>query len=47
MTSEQKKWLDSIDTEAFYLQSTNKGNLDLANHISAIYDFVNMLRKSL
>lgn len=47
MTPEQKKCLDNINAEAFYLLSTNKENLDLANHISAIYDYVNMLRKSL
>jgi len=46
MTPEQKKCLDGIDTEAFYLQSTHKGDSDLSNHISAIYDYVNKLRKS-
>lgn len=46
MTPEQKKCLDGIDAEAFYLQSTHKGDSDLSNHISAIYDYVNKLRKS-
>jgi hypothetical protein len=46
MTPEQKKCLDGIDAEAFYLQSTHKGDYDLSSHISAIYDYVNKLRKS-
>ena len=46
MTPEQKKYLDGIDAEACYLQSTHKGDLDLTNHISAIYDYIRKLRKS-
>ncbi len=47
MTEEQKKCLKGIDDEALYLQSIQKGNSDMSNHVAVIWDYTNKLRKLL
>lgn len=47
MTKDQQRWLNGIDSDAAYIQSIMSSNSEVRNCVARIWDYTNLLRKSL